>query len=110
MENQQHGTTHIHPFTVNSTIALNLRGFHDHVSSQLVSQSYHVLLLFILIMLPQYISCNTPTSLYRDDLSDQSFSSMPPLEWPDSTPSGLSHVFVLLPVDRYLRLIFSCSL
>lgn len=109
-ENQQRGTTHIHPFTVNSTVVLNLRGFRDHVSSQLVSLSYRVLLLFILIVPPQYISCDTPTNLYRDDLSDRSFSSMPPLEWPDSTPSGSSHVFVLLPVDRYVHLIFSCSL
>jgi len=110
-ENQRRGMAHIHPFSVNSTVALNLSGIRDdHINSQPVSHSYRVLALFIPIMRQQYISCDTPTSLYRDDLSDESFSSMPPLEWPGSTPSGSSDVFVLLTVDCYLRLTFSCSL
>jgi hypothetical protein len=110
-ESQQRGTAHIHPLSVNSTVALNFSGIRDdHVNSQAVSHLYRVLVLFILIMPPQYISCDTPTSLYRDDLSDLSFSSMPPLEWPGSTPSGSSDVFVLLTFDSYLRLTFSCSL
>jgi hypothetical protein len=97
MENQQRGTAHVHHFTIGSVSSLNPSGgygaYDDHVNYQRVRQSYCISVPRMLIMYVKYISCNMATNLYCDDLSNDSNSSMPSLEWPvGSTPLASSDV------------------
>ncbi|KIM74936.1 hypothetical protein PILCRDRAFT_14000 [Piloderma croceum F 1598] len=65
-ENQQRGTTHSHCFTADSALALNPSGDYGYLARTPFSPTM---------------------KLYRDDLSDDSYSSMPSLEWVGSMSS-----------------------
>lgn len=105
-ENQQCGTTHCHSFVANSVPALNICGNYGACDShQWVGGFYCISVPFMLTTAPKHISCSTALDLYRDDLSNDSYSSMPSLEWMDSTVS----LDVCLPYLCGCLLQFSCT-